>query len=50
VLKLENGTFGYTDVMGWKVIGNKKLVCELTLRDGKTVWDLNGVSKPVWEK
>jgi dihydroorotase len=50
VLKMENGSFGYTDILGWKIIGNKKLVCELTLRDGKAVWDLNGISKPLWEK
>ena len=25
-----------------------KLVCELTLRDGKVVWDLNGITRPDW--
>jgi dihydroorotase len=47
---MENGSFGYSDVLGWKIKGDKKLVCELTLRDGKAVWDLNGISKPLWEK
>jgi dihydroorotase len=50
VLKLENGSFGYSDVLGWTIKGNQKLICELTLKAGKTVWDLNGISKPVWEK
>jgi dihydroorotase len=49
ILKLENGDFGFVDVRGWKVKGNQKLVCELTLRAGTVVWDLNGISRPVWE-
>ena len=49
VLKLEEGEFGFVDVKGWRVIGDKKLVCELTLREGRVVWDLNGISRPVWE-
>jgi len=50
VLRLEQGAFGFSDVMGWTVKGDRRLVCELTLRDGKVVWDLNGISRPKWEK
>ena len=50
VLKLENGQFGFDDISGKKIEGNQKLQCELTLRDGKIVWDLNGISMPRWEK
>ena len=49
VLKLENGKFGFVDTKGFRINGNKKLVCELTIREGKVVWDLNGISSPVWE-
>jgi len=29
--------------------GDKKLECELTLREGKVVWDLNGISMTEWQ-
>jgi len=50
VLKLEEGQFGFIDVRGWKVQGTQKLTCELTLKDGVVVWDLNGISRPAWEE
>ena len=49
VLRLESGNFGFVDTKGWRLNGDKKLTCELTLRAGKVVWDLNGISRPVWE-
>lgn len=48
VLKLEQGSFGYTDMYGARLKGDKKLVAELTLRDGKVVYDLNGITRPDW--
>jgi dihydroorotase len=48
VLRLERGSFGYTDMYGARMKGDRKLICELTLRDGKVVWDLNGISRPDW--
>ena len=50
ILKIENGNFGFVDTKGWRVNGNKKIVCELTMRAGKIVWDLNGISRPAWEE
>ena len=29
--------------------GSQKLVCELTLRDGRVVWDLNGLARGRWQ-
>jgi hypothetical protein len=29
--------------------GSQKLVCELTLRAGKVVWDLNGLARDKWQ-
>jgi dihydroorotase len=48
VLRLEQGSFGYTDMYGARLKGDKKLVAELTLRDGKVVYDLNGITRPDW--
>jgi dihydroorotase len=49
VLKVETGDFGFIDTYGAKLRGNRKLSCELTLRDGKVVYDLNGITRPDWE-
>jgi dihydroorotase len=49
VLRLETGRFGFVDSFGGRLRAEKKLVCELTLRDGKVVWDLNGLARPDWE-
>ena len=49
VLSLHKGEFGFIDTKGWKIKGDQKLVCELTLKDGKVMWDLNGISRPLWE-
>jgi len=50
VLKLESGKFGFEDIRGKKIEGNQKLQCELTIREGNVVWDLNGISMPTWQK
>ena len=50
LLNVRDGDFGFTAVRGWKISGDKKLECELTLREGKVVWDLNGISMQEWEK
>jgi dihydroorotase len=49
VLRLENGSFGFVDSFGGRMKGNRKLTCEMTLRDGKVVYDLNGLARPDWE-
>jgi dihydroorotase len=50
VLRLEHGEFGFVDVNGARMRGNQKLVCELTVRDGKVVYDLNGITREDWDK
>jgi dihydroorotase len=50
LLRRVEGDFGFIDTGGFKIKGNQKLVCELTLRDGKVVWDLNGIASPEWGK
>jgi dihydroorotase len=48
VLRLEKGKFGFTDMYGARLDGAQKLTAEITLRDGKVVYDLNGLSRPDW--
>lgn len=50
IIRMETGKFGFVDTKGWRLNGDKKLTCELTLRTGKVVWDLNGISSPAWER
>ena len=50
VLRLEKGSFGFVDVNGARMKGTQKLACELTLRDGRVEWDLNGISREDWDK
>lgn len=49
VLRLENGDFGYLDMFSARLQGSKRLSCEMTLRDGKVVYDLNGLGRPEWK-
>jgi len=48
VLGLEAGRFGFVDSFGGRLRAERKLVCEMTLRDGKVVYDLNGLARPDW--
>ena len=49
MLSVETGNFGFVDMYNTKMMGTKKLVCELTLKDGKVVYDLNGISADMWD-
>ncbi|KPL23257.1 MAG: dihydroorotase, partial [Bacteroides sp. SM1_62] len=49
VLNLREGDFGYVDVRRKKVTGSQKLEAELTLRAGRIMWDLNGISMDEFE-
>jgi dihydroorotase len=48
VLRLESGRFGLVDMNGARMDATGRLVCELTVKDGKVVYDLNGISRPDW--
>ena len=47
ILNVREGKFGYFDYTGYKIEGNKKLECEMTIMGGKIVYDLNGIANPV---
>jgi dihydroorotase len=49
VLRLEHGTFGFVDSYGARLPGTARLACELTLREGEVVYDLNGIATPDWK-
>ncbi|MBV8571050.1 MAG: amidohydrolase/deacetylase family metallohydrolase [Acidobacteriaceae bacterium] len=49
VLRLAEGTFGFTDMYGARMQGKQKLECEMTIKAGRIVYDLNGVSRPDWK-
>ena len=49
MFRLEKGRFGFVDMYGARLQGDRKLSAELTLRDGKVVYDLNGITRPDWQ-
>jgi len=49
LLSLQSGRFGFIDSFGGRLRSDKKLVCEMTLRDGKVLYDLNGLARPDWQ-
>ena len=49
VLRLHRGTFAFLDVAGGKKAGTQKLEAELTVREGRVLWDLNGISHATWQ-
>lgn len=49
VLRLVHGDFGFVDSARLRLRGNQKLIGELTLREGKVVWDLNGITSKDWD-
>jgi len=48
VLNVREGKFGLFDYTGYRIDATKKLECELTIRAGKTVFDLNGIANPIF--
>lgn len=50
LLRLVEGDFGFLDVEGRRFGGNQKLECEMTIRGGRVVWDLNGRAGTDWDK
>lgn len=47
VLSMRKGNFGLWDRVGNKVKANQKFECEMTIREGRIVYDLNGIANPV---
>jgi len=47
ILNLRKGKFGLFDYTGYKIETDRKLECEMTIRAGKIVYDLNGIAHPI---
>lgn len=50
VLKKESGAFGFVDSFGARQDGTEKLVAEMTFKDGRLAWDLNGRTRQDWRE
>lgn len=49
VIRVEKGKFGFLDSRLARKDGSQLLTCELTLRDGRVVWDRNGLASEDWQ-
>ena len=49
VWSVRKGTFGYKDTVGGRCTGDERLECELTIRNGEVVWDLNARDAVDWK-
>ena len=49
ILGIRRGKFGFVDSGGNRMLGDQKLECELTIKAGQVVYDLNGLSRPMWD-
>jgi len=47
ILQLREGDFGFWDRNGYKIKGNQRFENQMTIKDGKIVYDLNGIADPV---
>ena len=50
VLQVEKGNFGFVDSYGARLAGNQRLRCEMTVRGGRVVYDLDGLAREDWRK
>jgi dihydroorotase len=48
ILNIRTGKFGLYDYRGFKIESDKKFECEMTIRAGKIVYDLNGIATPIY--
>ena len=49
IWSVRKGRFGFVDAGGNRIDGDRKLEAEMTLREGKIVWDLNGLAAKKFE-
>lgn len=49
VFELERGDFGFVDSGLARMKGDRRLTCHLTIKAGKALWDLSGLTRPAWE-
>ena len=49
VFQIEKGDFRFIDSGLFRMRGDRRLLCHMTIRSGKVLWDLNGISCADWE-
>ena len=49
VLNILEGKFGFVDVAGARMRGDRKFECELTVKGGLVQYDLNGITRLDWD-
>jgi dihydroorotase len=47
IFSMRKGTFGFYDLAGYKMESDEKLECEMTIKGGRIVYDLNGIVSPL---
>ncbi|WP_080057462.1 amidohydrolase/deacetylase family metallohydrolase [Spirosoma aerolatum] len=47
ILSMRQGNFGLYDKTGYKLMAKQKFECEMTIKGGKIVYDLNGIVSPM---
>jgi dihydroorotase len=50
VLRIDRGDYGLVDGGGEVLKAHQRMVCELTIKDGKFVYDLNGRTADPWDQ
>jgi dihydroorotase len=50
VFQLDRGVFAFKDAKRNKLLGSRRLRCVLTVREGKVVFDKDGLSFPLWNE
>ena len=50
ILSMRKGDFGFRDVAGNKQTGIQKFECEMTIKGGRIVYDLNAIASPIAKK
>ncbi|MEX1212093.1 MAG: amidohydrolase/deacetylase family metallohydrolase [Balneolaceae bacterium] len=50
ILNLKEGSFGFVDSGGERLQGDRIWEAEVTLREGRVVWDLNGLAARPWQE
>jgi dihydroorotase len=50
VLRIRKGEFGFYDKTGYFIPGKERLECEVTIKGGQVMYDMNGLTKPIYVK
>ncbi len=50
VLRIRKGEFRFYDKTGYFIPGKERLECEVTIKGGQVMYDMNGLTKPIYVK